>query len=49
MAEVNRPKELLKHKILDKITQTNHEEENFTVPEVMVVAQDDLIGVLGVV
>ena len=47
--EVNHPKELKKHKTLDKITWTNHEEEDFRGVEATMVEEGELIGVLGVV
>ena len=49
MEEANHPKELKKHKILDKVTWTNHKEEDYRGVEDTMVEEEDLIGVLGVV
>jgi hypothetical protein len=49
MEEDNHPKELRKHKILDKVTWINHKEEDFRGVEVTVVEEEDLMCVLGVV
>jgi hypothetical protein len=48
IAEDNHPKEIRKQKILDKVTRINHEEEDFRGVEVTVVAEEDLLCVLGV-
>ena len=49
MAEVNHPKELRKQNILYKVTWISHEEEDFIGVEVMMVAEEDLMCVSGVV
>ena len=49
MAMKNNPKGLRNMKIIDKITWTNYNEEDFIGVEVTVVEEEDLIGVLGVV
>ena len=49
MEEVNCLKELKKKKMLDKVTWTNHKEEDFIGVEDEMVEEKDLIGVLGVV
>ena len=49
LLKANHPKESRKSKILNKITQINYEEEDFRGVEVMVVAEVDLLFVLGVV
>lgn len=49
MAEVNHPKELRKQKILNKIIEINHEETDFREVEATIVAEEDLLFVLGVV
>jgi hypothetical protein len=48
IAEDNHPKEIRKQKILDKVTRINHKEEDFRGVEVTVVAEEDLLCVLGV-
>ena len=49
MEEVNHPKELKKHKIIYKVTRTNHEEEDFRGVEATLVEEEEVIGVLGMV
>ena len=49
IVEVNDPKELRKHKIVDKIIWANYEEDDFKRVYGMVLLEKDFIDVLGVV